>query len=477
MEWRPNEKQSIALSMRSVRELFYGGARGGGKTDYLLVDFLMGVNEWGEYWNGVIFRQSYAQLEDIVKRGKQLYLPLGAEYHKAENYFSFPTGSEIKLRYLGADEDCEQYQGHAFPWIGIDELGNYPTDYAWNMMMMCNRSAHVDDGWVRMRGTGNPGGAGHSWLKERFIEGRDPCKVYQEKVGKDAAGNDLFISRCFVPATIYDNKHLLTRDPHYLANLTSQPLRMRQAMLEGRWDIKGGGEFFDEFDASVHVIPPKILKGEWKRFYAMDWGYKTPYAVLKLAVDYDGRVVVYGEIYGQGEVDGVPKENVGSRETSETVAFRVAGDMAREGVSECIADYNMWEEKGTGSSPIDAFLNAGIDMIKADKKHGMGWQTVHNLLKDRDEFGRPYIQIFSCCKHLIRELEHLQTDRTNCEELADRQADHCADALRYGLYSELYEGRGAGNASPVLAAAAEKASFAYDPLKSGYWGRGTAAFS
>jgi hypothetical protein len=159
------------------------------------------------------------------------------------------------LRYLATEEDCEQYQGHSYTWIWFDELGSYRTDYAWNMMMMCCRSAQVDDNWIRMRGTGNPGGVGHTWLKEWFIEGRDPCRGYQEKAGKDAEGKDLFITRRFVPATVYDNKRLPARNPGYLANLTSQPLRVRQAMLEGRWDIKGGGEFFDEFEASVHVIP------------------------------------------------------------------------------------------------------------------------------------------------------------------------------------------------------------------------------
>lgn len=469
-EWKPNEKQELALSLRKVRELFYGGARGGGKTDFLLVDFLNGVNEWGEYWNGILFRQNYSQLEDIVRRAKQIYVPLGAEYHKAENYFSFPNGAVIRFRYLESETDCEHYQGHNYTWIGFDELGNYRSDYSWNMMMMCNRSATVDSDWIRIRGTGNPGGVGHAWLKERFIDGKDPCSVYQEKVGAGADGNPLYISRCFVPATVYDNRALLENDPQYIANLTAQPLRIRQAMLEGRWDIKSGGEFFDGFDAGVHVIPPKILQGEWKRFYAMDWGYKTPYALLKLAVGAYGHVIVYGELYGQGMVDGVEKENVGSRETSEQVSLRVAQDMAAEGVSSLIADYNMWEEKGTGVRPVDAFYHAGIDMIKAVKKRTVGWQIVLDLINDRDEFDVPYLRIFSSCKHLIRELERLQCDRVNCEVLAEGQPDHCVDALRYALHSSLYSGRVKNN-EPIYSGAV-KPVFKYDPLSTGYWSGG-----
>ena len=296
MEWKPNKKQEIALKMRGVRELFYGGARGGGKSAFLVVDFLNGVNEWGEYWNGILFRQTYSQLEEIVREARHIYLPLGAEYHKAENSFSFPNGASIKFRYLESDGDCEDYQGHSYTWIGFDELGNYRTDYAWNMMLMCNRSAKVSEEWLRMRGTGNPGGVGHKWLKARFVEGKEPCKVYAEEVGKDADGKSIVITRAFVPATVTDNEALMKMNPMYKAALMAQPERIRLAMLEGRWDIKSGGEFFDEFDETAHVIPPRILKGGWKRFYGMDWGRKKPYAVVKLAVNRDGKVIVYGEL-------------------------------------------------------------------------------------------------------------------------------------------------------------------------------------
>jgi hypothetical protein len=78
----------------------------------------------------VLFRQTFAQLDEIIRRAKQIYIPLGGEYHKAENYFSFPAGPAVHLRYLATEEDCGQYQGHSYTWIGFDELGNYRTDYA-----------------------------------------------------------------------------------------------------------------------------------------------------------------------------------------------------------------------------------------------------------------------------------------------------------------------------------------------------------
>jgi hypothetical protein len=468
--WTPNAKQHKALALRSVRELFYGGARGGGKTDFLIVDFLNGLNEWGEHWNGIFFRKTYSQLEEPVKRAKQIYLPLGAEYHKAENFFSFPNGASIKFRYLESDTDCEDYQGHSYTWIGFDELGNYRSDYAWTTMMMCNRSAHVPEEWLRIRGTGNPGGVGHKWLKARFIDGREPVKVYPEKVGEREDGSPMLVTRAFVPATVNDNTVLMKMNPRYKAMLMAQPERVRLAMLEGRWDIKGGGEFFDEFDETLHIIPPTILSGEWRRYYAMDWGSRSPWAVVKIAVGKDGQVVIYGEMYGQGVVDGVEKENVGDRATAEDVALRCAEAMAAEGVTEMVADYSCWSNDTGLYSVADFFINAGIDMIKCVKhtKNGRrSWDLVHELLREKDHNGAPYLRIFSTCKYLIREIETIQCDKTKMEDCDSRQSDHALDALRYGLYSELYQ-YGGSRAEPVRSEAVKK-TFAYNPLEHGYW--------
>jgi hypothetical protein len=447
MNWKPNKKQEIALSLRKVDVLFFGGARGGGKTAYLLADYVMGVNEFREHWRGILFRRTLRELDDVIAQARQMYIPLGADYNKAEKKFTFPNGAELWLSYLESDSDVEHYQGHNYPWIAFDELGNYATDYCFDFMMMCNRSAAVPQEWVRMRATGNPGGPGHVWLKTRFIEGKEPYTVYKEPVGKTMDGDPLYLSTCFIPATVDDNQHLMRTNPNYKAYLMAQPERIRKAMLEGNWDIKSGGEFFDAFDSSIHVIKPTLLKGDWYRYYGLDWGYKSPYALVKLAVNPDGMVIVYGELYGQGAEDGKEKRNKGTSESTDVVASKVLADMSVEGVSEVVADYNMWEQKFGPLGPIDAFIERGISMNKANKKRDLGWNCIHELLSDKDEFGTPYLRVFSSCKYLIRELEHLQADRLKPEEPADGQPDHAVDALRYALMSPYYRSKSFGDPS------------------------------
>jgi hypothetical protein len=93
--WAPQKRQAAALSSPAF-ELLYGGAAGGGKTDFLLMDFIGGVNEWGSGWQGILFRKTYSELEEIIRRGKILYLPIGGVFSEVRKTFVFPNGASLK---------------------------------------------------------------------------------------------------------------------------------------------------------------------------------------------------------------------------------------------------------------------------------------------------------------------------------------------------------------------------------------------
>ena len=125
--------------------------------------------------------------------------------------------------------------------------------------------------------------------------------------------------RVAIRSTIYENRILLANDPEYLATLESlkDPNR-RKAWLEGDWDIHVGSFFDSVWNAARHVIEPFPIPASWKVWKAMDWGYAAPYCVLWLAMDPDGCIYVWRELYGAGE-----KAGEGSREPADAVARKI----------------------------------------------------------------------------------------------------------------------------------------------------------
>jgi hypothetical protein len=141
--WAPQAgPQPVALTARHIPELLYGGAAGGGKSDFLLGDWLQDVARFGAAWQGVLFRRSYPELEELLKRSRELYPATDAAWNEDKRTWTWPSGASLKLRYLGAERDATRYQGHQYSWIGWDELTQWPTLGAYRLLRARLRSAH-----------------------------------------------------------------------------------------------------------------------------------------------------------------------------------------------------------------------------------------------------------------------------------------------------------------------------------------------
>jgi hypothetical protein len=424
--WSPQRKQAEALKNNSF-ELLYGGAAGGGKTDFLLTDYLGFANEWRERWTGILFRQTYPELDAIIQRARELYLPLGAVWNKSGKTFEFPTGSKLYLRFLENEKDVIRYQGQSYTWVGFDEVGNYPTDYVWKYMMSRLRSAAGAPCYIR--GTANPGGKGHMWLKARFIDGREAGKIY--KIPIQTREGVRYTTRCFIPSLVTDNRKLLENDPGYVTRLELLPGYLRRALLEGDWDVFAG-QAFDEFRRETHVVKPYALPaGEWHRFYSFDWGYAKPFSLGKWAVNGEGRMVRYGEWYGCD----TNEMNTGIRLGAEEVAAKAWAMAIQEGVCEMVADSAMWSKEDAGPSIADKFKAAGFRMIPANKDRLNGLAMLHQRMITKGADGRPMLLIFDHCHAFIRTIPALTPDPTHLEDIDSKLEDHVYDEARYAVMS------------------------------------------
>ena len=125
--WEPQPGPQTALLACPKFEVFFGGARGGGKTDGMLGEWISHQDRYGEHANAMMFRRERTQLVDTIERSRQLFGPLGATFHEQEKLWRFPNGSRFQFAYLDRDSDADGYQGRSHTRVYIEEIGTFPN--------------------------------------------------------------------------------------------------------------------------------------------------------------------------------------------------------------------------------------------------------------------------------------------------------------------------------------------------------------
>lgn len=448
--WRPQPKQALALGC-PFYELFYGGAKGGGKSDFLLMDFVGGARDHGKHFPGIVFRRTYPELEELQKRALELYVPLGARYHAGERTWTFPGGATLKMRHLEREDDCHHYQGHQYAWVGFDELTDWKTDYAYVFLMSCARSAHGVP--VRVRAAGNPGGVGHVWVRQRFVDVAPPLSPYQDPETGQV--------RIFVPALLDDNLILMAGDPQYEERLKALPAYLYRAYRLGDWDIFAG-QVFEEWRRDEHVVRPFPLEPSWKRFAALDWGYAKPYSLGWWCVTGDGRLIRYRENYGCAP----GRHNEGVKKPATELAAEAWAVSVPEGCNEMVMDPACWSKiDATDESIAEKFERAGWLCTKGLNDRVNGVARMHELLQWRLDDGRPGLLVFDTCRAFIRTVPALVADPGHPELYDTDGEDHVADETRYAVMSRMSSARVARTLSDILGQQEQLPD--YDPLR---WG-------
>ena len=406
--------------------MFYGGARGGGKSDFLLGDFLRNLSH-GENHKGILFRRTHNELAELQTRAYQIYPKIGGEYKLSDKKFGdhvwiFPSGATLRMTYLDRDADVHRYQGHQYTWLGFDELTNWPTDYPYIWMFSCARSPHGVP--VSIRATGNPGNVGHAWVKQRFIENREPQKIYYD--------DELELYSTFIPAKLEDNPILMINDPGYEARLKMLPPHLYRAYREGDWDIFAG-QAFEEFRRERHVIHPIPIDPSWRRFCSFDWGYARPYSLGWWAVTNEGRLIRYREMYGCER----GKHDVGIKKAESQLARESWDISVPEGCDTIVVDPSIFAKVQDAPSVAEAFQAVGWNVIKGNNDRKSGLARVHDYMKMTGPDGKPLLMVFDTCHAWIRTIPVLVVDEKNPEDLDTTGEDHCYDETRYAVMSKL----------------------------------------
>lgn len=421
--YEPHPKQQEFHSATEF-DVLYGGAAFGGKSLAITAE---GIRACVRYpgMRVLLIRRTYDELAESIfpaLRRFGMAESVGGRWNSTEKELSFTNGSVFRFRYLETLQDASRRQGGQYQLLLVDELCLMAPGVVDILRYERLRTA---DGppVIGLRATSNPGGPSTGEVKERYIENTE----YGRKIWTDPHG----LTVRFIQAKATDNPFLT---PEYKAQLDAIPDPSRRAaMRDGNWDV-WDGMIFKQFNRERHTLEPVTISPSWRRYNGIDWGHRSPWAVLWGSVDNDGRVWIYREIY---------ETQVGESEQARRILAAEAGD---EHVAVRWADDSMWDLEGDARPKAEVYSENGVYLTKAGKGPGSrvtGLQRVHSYLAEGPACSHhrangwktcPMIHIFRTCPKLIFELKNLPYARVGNPEDSDPAApDHAMDALRYLL--------------------------------------------
>ena len=400
-----SEKQYRFICSEADETLF-GGAAGGGKSYGQLVDALIYALKYPRS-KQLILRRTYSELEKSLIRVSLAIFPRSIYAYNSSNHVGkFKNGSIIDFGYCANENDVYQYQSAEYDVIRFDELTHF-TEFQY--LYLISRIRGTNGYPKKIKSSTNPGGVGHMWVKERFVDVCEPDTVYHDEFDK---------TRIFIPSKIDDNRFLMQSDPEYKKRLLSLPENQVKALLYGDWNIFEG-QYFSEFDYQIHTCKPFRLPDGYRRYRTIDYGLDR-LACLWIAVSPSYEVFVYRELC---------ESNLMISEAAEKIK---AMTPENENIYATLAPPDLFSRsQESGKSKALLFEENGVRFTKSSNDREAGWLCVKELMKS-DANGESRMKIFRNCTELIKCLPMLQIDPSKPDDTKNEphEITHAPDALR-----------------------------------------------
>ncbi len=409
---KPTDRQlEFFNAVDKYKYVLYGGAKGGGKSYILRWALVRHLLKWANQGHRNVrvglFCENYPALKDrqITKIQKEFPRWLGDLSDNQIEGMSFRLKSQfgggvIALRNL---DDVSKYASSEFAIAAVDELTKNTRD-VFDQLRSIIRWPGIEN--TSFWGGTNPGEIGHLWVKKLWVD-----KQYDTE---DPPADQF----AFVKSLPTDNPY---NAQSYLADLQRLPEKLKKAYYEGNWDIFEG-QYFAEWNREKHVIAPFKIPESYKLFRAYDHGRTAPACCKWYALDYDGRLIVYRELYQAGwNVD--------------QLAEKIVNLSQGEHYEASVADPSIFAQTGIvdkfgGQTIAESFARNGVLFEPASNRRVDGWALMHQYLA-WDTQKQPKLVYFSTCTDSIRTIPALIHEDHRPEDLDTMGEDHAADPDRY----------------------------------------------
>lgn len=321
-------------------------------------------------------------------------------HQKSKHYFEYNNGSVIFYAGMANEKERQRIRG-------IGTKGG--LDFIWvdEGIQLCRED--YEELYPRLRGTAAP------WRQLIITTNPDSPShyLYQEFIlGKK--GNCYFSS--------YKDNYYNPNDYGDILSMNSGV--MLQRLRDGEW-VQAEGAIYPEFNPYFHVIEPFLIPPHWRRIRTVDFGFKNPFVCQWWAIDHDGAMYMYRELYAVEKI-------------VEDMAKKIVELSKGEKIEATITDHDA-EDAAT--------LNRhGIPTVRAEKFKTFhpGMQSIKERLRVmkngkarmyffRDAIVNPDSKLISnkmpYCT--VEEFGRYVFDKDKDEPL--KENDHGMDAMRYGV--------------------------------------------
>jgi hypothetical protein len=388
--WYPINAAQMTAMHSKAQLLLYGGASGGGKSDFLVADAAQERDN--KNLRALIIRKSFTEMGNIMDRTRELYSNMGATWRgNPHHYWRFPSGAQVRLGYMSEDKHVGIYQGNPYTYLGVDE-STFQTER--RIRRILPWLASTDPAlFVRGRFATNPVDIGVDWHLSVFLRNNCPVHHPEDSVvpgaiykGSRWPSDDKPVLKTvsFIPAFVTDN-------PLYgeekIDALRTQEAAIAEKLLSGCWCDLSGRYF--SFLTPGFKKPLIEAHDEWwlEHLISIDYGYGGSWAAAGLyCVQEPSLDFPAGKMFKIGEK---VEENMGSKDFAKAVVEsfilpEIAVGKRREFT--CIYfDPATDAHTGTGKSNMDlmmeVFSNYSIPGVKAAKDRIGNAQNLYAMLK------------------------------------------------------------------------------------------------